>query len=131
MNSEETKTILLVDDEPDLLELLKEGLEDFNFIVFCALNGAEALEILKKHPIDCLITDIKMPVMSGIELVSIIRRNQPTLPVFFITAYQDLPKEVLASLQPKAIIFKPFDIEEAALLIKSELKISPLLYGSF
>lgn len=119
MNSEESKTILLVDDEPGLLELLKEGLEDFNFYVFCAANGSEALEIMKKHPIDCLITDIKMPVMSGIELVTILRGSQPTLPVFFITAYQDLPKEVLANLQPKAIIFKPFDIEEAALLVKN------------
>lgn len=119
MNSEENRTILLVDDEPGLLELLKEGLEDFNFFVFCATNGSEALEIMKMHQVDCLITDIKMPVMSGIELVTILRENRPTLPVFFITAYQDLPKEVLANLQPKAIIFKPFDIEEAALLVKN------------
>lgn len=119
MNSEENRTILLVDDEPGLLELLKEGLEDFNFFVVCASNGSEALEMMKKHSVDCLITDIKMPGMSGIELVTILRESRPTIPVFFITAYQDLPKEVLANLQPKAIIFKPFDIEEAALLVKN------------
>ena len=119
MTSEENKKILLVDDEPGLLELLKVGLEDFNFFVFCATNGSEALAILKKNPVDCLITDIKMPVMSGLELVTTVRVNQPNLPVFFITAYQDLPKEVLANLQPKAIIFKPFDIEEAALLVNN------------
>lgn len=119
MNSEEVKTILLVDDEPGLLELLKEGLEDFSFFVFCASNGQEALEILKNHTVNCLITDIKMPVMNGIELITKIRVKHPEMPVFFITAYQDLPKEILTSLRPKAIIFKPFDIEEAALLIKN------------
>ncbi|NOT78386.1 MAG: response regulator [Bacteriovoracaceae bacterium] len=119
MNSEENRTILLVDDEPGLLELMKEGLEDFNFLVFCASNGSEALEMMKKHSVDCLITDIKMPVMGGIELVTKLRESRLTIPVFFITAYQDLPKEVLANLQPKAIIFKPFDIEEAALLVKN------------
>lgn len=111
--------VLLVDDDPGLLEIFQEGLEDLSFEVTCALNGEEALKILGDKKIHCLITDIAMPVMGGVELVSALRAAGNNIPVFFITGYSDYSREKLNSLSPKAIIFKPFDIEEAALLIKN------------
>ena len=115
--TEKTK-ILLVDDDPNLLEIFKEGLEDLSFEVITATDGAEARKILDSQRFDCLVTDINMPKMNGAELVTYLRGEDSEIPVFFITGYMDYSREVLNSFKPKAVIFKPFDIEEAALLIK-------------
>ncbi len=112
-------TVLLVDDDPGLLEIFKEGLEDLSFNVVTALNGVEAKSILSHTKFDCVITDISMPEMNGVELVTYIRGENTELPIYFITGYMDYSREVLNSFSPKAVIFKPFDIEEASLLIKN------------
>ncbi len=124
MEKEKT-TILLVDDDPNLLEIFKEGLEDLSFKVITASNGVEARQIIDHSKIDCLITDITMPEMNGAELVTYLRGEDSELPVFFITGYMDYSREVLNSFRPKAVIFKPFDIEEAALLIKNHFLRNP------
>ncbi|MBY0414093.1 MAG: response regulator [Bdellovibrionales bacterium] len=113
------KTILLVDDDKNILELFKEGLEDLSFDVITATDAASALKILDSKKIDCIVSDIVMPEMNGVELATIIRSKNETLPLFFITAYMDYSREDLNAFKPKAVIFKPFDIEEAALLIKN------------
>lgn len=118
-------TILLVDDDPDLLEIFKEGLEDFSFNVITASNGVEARQIISSSKIDCLVTDIVMPEMTGAELVTFLRGEDNHIPVFFITGYMDYSREVLNSFKPKAVIFKPFDIEEASLLIKNHFLRNP------
>lgn len=118
--SEQSKIkVLLVDDDKNLLELFKEGLEDLSFEVVTAENGFDAKKILDKVEVDCLVTDITMPEMNGAELVTYLRGEDRNIPVFFITGYMDYSREVLNSFKPKAVIFKPFDIEEAALLIKN------------
>ena len=78
--------VLLVDDEPFILQGLKvliewqkEGAE----IVGTATNGKEALEFLKKEKVDLVITDIKMPIMTGIELLATIR-NQNLSEAYFV-----------------------------------------------
>lgn len=118
-------TILLVDDDPDLVEIFKEGLEDLSFNVITAGNGVEAKKIMATSKVDCLVTDITMPEMNGAELVTYLRGEDLDLPVFFITGYMDYSREVLNSFRPKAVIFKPFDIEEAALLIKNHFLRNP------
>lgn len=110
--------ILLVDDDTNLLELFKEGLEDLSLEVVVAENGLLAKKILDTQKIDCLITDITMPEMNGTELVTYLRGIDLEMPVFFITGYMDYSREVLNSFRPCAVMFKPFDIEEASLLIK-------------
>ena len=112
-------TILLVDDDPGLLEIFKESLEDLSFNVVTAQNGVEARKIISHTKFDCLITDISMPEMNGVELVTFLRGENTDIPVFFITGYLDYSREVLNTFKPRAIIFKPFDVEEAALLIKN------------
>ncbi len=119
MTDKEQVTVLLVDDDANLLDIFKEGLEDLSFNVLTASDGLQAKKIYDKEKIDCLITDITMPEMSGVELVTYIRDSNTELPIFFITGYMDYSREVLNSFRPKAVIFKPFDIEEAALLIKN------------
>ncbi|MEA9357547.1 response regulator [Bacteriovorax sp. PP10] len=120
MNSKNKIKVLVVDDDKGLLELFKEGLEDLSFDVLTAENGLEAKKLLASNKdIDGIVTDITMPEMNGVELVTYLRGEDNQIPVFFITGYQDYSREVLNSFRPKAVIFKPFDIEEASLLIKN------------
>lgn len=114
-------TILIVDDDPNILELLKESLEDLSFKVLMAQNGKEALDIFHTHHVDCLVTDISMPLVDGPELIRTLLSEGHQVPFFFITAYQDYPKENLNVYKPRAIIFKPFDFEELALLVKNHM----------
>lgn len=113
--------ILLVDDDPNILELFKESLEDLSFVVQTAFNGAEALAFLTKNKVDCIVTDISMPLMDGVELIKALQNRQDFTPFFFITGYQDYPRSDLNALKPRAIIFKPFDFEEASILVKNHL----------
>ena len=65
--------ILIVDDEIMLRDFLQEGLENFGFECSAASDGLEALEIMKRNPVEIVITDISMPHMDGIELTERIR----------------------------------------------------------
>lgn len=86
----EDLSILMVDDEPALLNLLSVRLGIFGSRIFTALNGAEALKILANHEIDIVITDIQMPVMNGLELLDHIRAKNVRKPsMLFATAYAD------------------------------------------
>ncbi len=114
-------SILLVDDDQGILGLLKESCLDLSFEVYLAGNGQEALDFLLKNKVDCIVTDIAMPIMNGISLIKLLREKGDSTPFFFITGYQDYPREELTLLKPSAIIFKPFDFEEAAILIKNHL----------
>lgn len=115
---DKSKTILLVEDDVNLRNLFRECLEDLSFSVIEAGNGLEAKVMFDTQNVDAVVTDINMPEMNGVELVEYVR-SKSELPVFFITGYSDHSREVLNSFKPKAVIFKPFDIEEAALLIKN------------
>lgn len=114
-----TKTILLVDDDKNILEVFKEGLEDLSFEVIAVESAELAQKALSEKKVDCVVTDIIMPGMSGVHLAQFLREKDETMPLFFITAYMDYSREDLNVFRPKAVIFKPFDVEEAALLIKN------------
>jgi two-component system response regulator YesN len=84
--------LLIVDDEPhvvDAIITLLESQADLTLDIYFAYNGKQAIEIIKKGKIDLLMTDIKMPGMSGIELVDMVNRLWPTCRTIFLTAYPD------------------------------------------
>lgn len=72
---ETTPTILVVDDEPDLLENLSLTLEMAGYNTVTAGNGIEALAELQRQPVDLILSDIKMPFMSGYQLQTEVRQN--------------------------------------------------------
>ncbi len=113
-------SVLVVDDDPVILEIFRENLEDLSFNVFTASSAKEALK-LDMDKIDCIITDVIMPEMTGTELINILESKGHHKILFFMTGYKDYPREELNKFKPRAIIFKPFDIEEAALLIKNHM----------
>ncbi|MBC7538871.1 MAG: response regulator [Bacteriovorax sp.] len=115
------QTVLVVDDDADILELFKESLEDLSFQVYTAKDGILALNFLTTNKVDFIITDIAMPNMSGLEFIHKLQERSDFTPFFFITGYHDYPREDLNRYKPRAIIFKPFDIAEVAMLVKNHL----------
>jgi CheY-like chemotaxis protein len=83
--------VLLVEDEPTIRRLMAGVLEKQGFRVLEARNGLEAEDVFGRHgrEIDLLITDVKMPFVSGIELVEAVRAANPALKVLYVTGYPD------------------------------------------
>ncbi len=118
-------SILVVDDEPNSLFGICQVLTDEGFHTLSAENGKKALEILKTELVNCIVTDVKMPDLTGMELLSEIKKNYPQIPVILITAYGSVTMAVEA-LKKGAFYFfeKPiFDkLERFFIIIRQALK---------
>jgi len=102
------KNILIVDDDETILHLLKRFFIREGFQVLVAKDGIEAMERLKVETPAIVLTDLKMPSLSGIELIQYIRKNTKDTAIVVMTAY---PEEWSGS-EVKACFVKPFDIGE-------------------
>ncbi len=115
--------ILVVDDDKNTRLLLKAVLENANYSVATATNGAEALEVMDKEHIDLIVLDVMMPTMDGYELTRTLRESQNNLPILMISAKQlpvDKHKGFLAGTDD--YITKPIDDEEMLFRIKALLR---------
>jgi len=90
MVMEDLKTILLVDDEEDIRDVLRIVLSDIGYKVLLAENGIDALYIYRKEIPPIVLTDIKMPGMDGVELLKKIKRKNPDTEVIMITGHGDM-----------------------------------------
>ena len=88
--------ILIIDDEASLRQTLARILQRAGFEVTTAANGKEGLSLVSEHPFDLLYLDIRMPDMSGLELLKTIHAKFPELPVILFTAQPDLNSAVEA-----------------------------------
>lgn len=86
--------ILIVDDEPEYRKALSIILEDIGYTAVMCSNGLEAMEYLSKSRADLVITDLKMPVMSGIDLIKKIREQGIDTEILVITAYGSIESAV-------------------------------------
>jgi two-component system, LuxR family, response regulator FixJ len=119
--------IFFVDDEPKIRKVVSETLKEFGLKVSSFACAADCLRQLNPIMCDLLITDVKMPGMDGIELLTEIKRIAPWLPVLLITGYGDIPMAVRAT-KAGAVDFieKPLDKESFLNKVKSILHRSPL-----
>jgi len=102
--------IIYVDDDIDLLESVSELLSEDGFIVYPFTNGYDALDKLLREPVDVVLTDIKMPKITGIELLDRIRAIDTETPVILTTGYADLNVAIDAIKKGAfEFILKPFD----------------------
>ena len=117
------ENILIIDDEKSLLDLLSVVLKKEGYRVKTCLAPSKLFDLLEKESFDLLICDIKLPEMSGMEILKYVRENKPDLPVIMITAYGSL-KQAVEALKAGAIdyILKPFDVEELKIIIAHELE---------
>jgi DNA-binding NarL/FixJ family response regulator len=124
-NAQSQKELLLVDDDPNLILLVKDYLEFRGYKVITAENGREALEVLETQVPDLIVCDIMMPEMDGYALVKHIRENPRTswIPVLFLSAKgqsQDRVKGL--NMGADVYMVKPFEPEELVAQVESSLK---------
>ena len=122
--------ILLVDDEPDILEIIGFNLEREGYEVFTAPNGRKALEIARKQKPDLVLLDVMMPEMDGPTTLACLRKMTQMLhtPAIFITAkVQPSEVEYLKSLGAIGVLAKPFDPMQLASQVRElwEKSIAP------
>lgn len=126
MNSASQKnigTILLVDDEPDILDLLQRQLEARHFKIFTAQSGEEALNQLQDNNIDILVTDVRMPGMDGITLLGQALLLQPDLQSVVITGHGELETALRAMrLGAYNFLLKPVGLSELEITLKNCLE---------
>ncbi len=119
-----TETLLIVDDDRIILDLMIQTLKPLGFQALFASNGAEAIEISDntQGKIDLLVTDVVMPGMSGWELAETIRESRPDIKLIFSSGYLDSPT-VLNHIMEKGLTFlsKPFTPRSLAAMVQKVL----------
>ncbi len=114
--------ILVVDDSPDTLEVLKRNLKAEGYTVFVSLGAVEAIKIIESSPVDLVITDLKMPEVDGLSLVRHIQENYKHTGVMMITGYPSIEGAVEAVKSgAEEYLSKPFTDEELLLAVKRSL----------
>ena len=123
--------MLIVDDEPRLLRVLRLGLPEHGFNVLTAAHGQEALKILFDKHVDVVVTDVRMPVMDGVELIYEMERLGIAVPIVVTTAYADVDTAV-KTLKHGACdyIRKPFSVEELVQSVRHVMQKVPASQAS-
>jgi len=105
------RTLLLVDDEPNILKALKRLLRRDGYTILIAESGAEALQILEKEAVNVIVSDHRMPVMTGIEFLAKVKENYPDITRIVLSGFSDLDTITEAINQGNIYKFlaKPWD----------------------
>lgn len=104
------RTLLVVDDDPDICDLLRDRLESEGFLVRIAADGRAALRTLEETPVDGILLDIALPELDGFDVLRQLRTTQPTLPVVMMTAVEALDRAMAAvEAGAQGYLLKPFD----------------------
>ena len=120
-------TVLLIDDDPVDIKALQALLESWDYDTLTARSGREGLDIVDEFAVDLLISDVRMPEMSGEAVVTALREAAPSLPVVLITGYGDVRSAVRAmKLGAYDYVVKPPDEDEFRLTIERALEHSRL-----
>ena len=120
-----TARVLVVDDEPDLLELVRINLAQSGYTVETAASGSDALAALRRAPPDVMILDLMLPDLSGTELCARVRADQrlAALPIIMLTAKsEEIDRVVGLELGADDYVTKPFSPRELALRVRAVLR---------
>jgi phosphate regulon transcriptional regulator PhoB len=119
------KRILVIEDDPDIVELLRYNLDKEGFQVYAATDGKTGLEMVKRGSANLLILDLMLPQLSGIEVCKEIRRSpeHQTLPIIMLTARGEESDRVLGlELGADDYVTKPFSVREMVARVKALLR---------
>jgi CheY-like chemotaxis protein len=111
-------TVLVVEDTESLRTMTARYLGAAGYPVVTALDGVEAIEVLERSSIRVVVTDLKMPRMSGDELAAQVTARWPHVRMVFMTGYPEVAK---AAVLPGPVLLKPFAFEELARAVRSQV----------
>lgn len=106
-NENNKKTILVIEDDADVLAMLLKHLEYLGYTVLSAVDGMEGLKLIEREDYDLVITDIVMPFVSGIGVVTALKEKKPEIPVIAITGYGKEPETAAIEKKADLVISKP------------------------
>lgn len=108
------KKILVIDDNEDVLTTITQFLTQKKYIILSASNGLDALKQCEaeKENIDLIITDLVMPSISGVAIISIVKEKYPQIPIIAITGWGEHPESLAAEARADIVMEKPFDLSE-------------------
>ncbi len=115
--------LLIIDDNKEILSIFKDFFIKKRYEVFSASDGLEGLKLLEteEQGFDLVITDLVMPNISGVALISIIKKRFPDTPVIAITGWGEHPEALATEAQADQVLEKPFELSELDRLIKDLL----------
>ncbi|WGL61456.1 response regulator [Pigmentibacter sp. JX0631] len=117
------KQVLIVDDNKDIVDVIKEELFEKNLVIITSNNGKDAFEIIKNNSIDFVISDIRMPDGDGVELLRNINSLKDKKPkIILMTGFAEISKEEALKNGCYAFLKKPLDWEELSNLADKLLK---------
>ena len=123
MATDSNISILIIDDEADMCEMLSHVLNQAGFITYTAHDGNTGLEVFNKKSPNVVILDLRMPGMNGMEVLKQIKQTNSETPVIIVTAYGEIQSAVEAVKHGAFNYFnKPFDNEEVVLTVKKALE---------
>lgn len=115
-------TILLAEDEDDVRDLIATFLRSRGYELLVAANGAEALDLARTYEgaIDLLLTDVVMPVVSGVDVARRLQRERPCMEIVFMSGYMPEPAEIRASAFPAStFLAKPFTLQSLGATLRA------------
>jgi len=117
------KKVLVVDDNEDVLKTITKYLEQKNYNVIAATNGLDALKMLEAENgnFDLLITDLVMPSISGVAVISIVKERYPKVPIIAITGWGEHPEALATEAKADIVLEKPFELDEFNRIIQDLL----------
>lgn len=117
--------ILVIEDEPGIVDFLERGLAAEGFGVIAALDGETGLERALAEPVDLVVLDMLLPGRGGLEVLERVREEKPTLPVIVLTALGEVDDRV-SGLDAGAVDYltKPFSLAELAARIRAQLRVA-------
>lgn len=123
LSDKDMETILFVDDEEAILKVVTEYFGRRGYHTLTARNGLAALDLLKKHAVDCCFTDINMPGMDGIELAEALHQQDNTLPVIVMTGFPSL-ENAIQTIKNGVVDFmvKPVNLKQMELCLRRALQ---------
>src|SRR5215469_1076838 len=124
-NGNKTPRILIVDDDPGQRSLLNSFLRSQKFDTVTADSGQRALELLRAGKFDMIISDVRMPGLTGLETLRLARKENATLPVLLVTAFTDV-RDAVAAMRDGAVNYlaKPIDLDELLASVRTATGIS-------
>ncbi len=115
-------TVLVVDDNEHMLEILERLLTQHGMTVLCTRNGRECLEIVGRRSVDVVILDVMLPDKSGLEICRELKRSSPSLPVILLTGKDDMATRAAGmAAQASEFIAKPFNIRDLLARVRTQI----------